>query len=436
MAKLNIAAALTTLAIEAPRNYDLYRSSRKYAGFNISRYPRTVLAKLTIPCEYIARYEAAGGLYDSCGVWGHSPNELQSAFDRNLSPESLALICKLWGRTDFVSQVEFCQLHADYGFTTEKQYHALVYGKQRVFQMREVGIEWTKCYWSALKIKNFPQFIAKNMSKFPVQIENYSRPIVNGIYEYSNLREENGFLIDSIAEVDNDDEYTAAYEVSYEIAKCSPTFIKYFRDTMKHIARKRRNNLYRNGGYRQSYRNNNNLLTVKAFLFSVMKNKSVNGAYYSNMISFTTTEGRAYKIGETIIIVKGGWNDPKTSYLVNPRKIGAINVAKVGKTVFAWVEDFANHIEAPTVKESVARLQKIQKRKGGTLCLNDVRNDQAGTAGYCLAGTKDFARNRMPFLYRLIKNYSSWSEIPSDIMELEFTPLSYVWEGYRNPIAA
>lgn len=425
MAKVNIIAALNQIAIETPRNYSLYKADRIYQGFKIARYPQSALRTMTVPCEWIARYENAGGNYDSCGCWGFTLSAIQEFYDKGFNPESLGLIGKLWGRVDFTNAEEFCQLHTDYGFTTEKQYHALMAGKSRVRQMELAGIEWTKCYWSALKIKNFSQWMAVRQTTFREHQFQYSA-------SQNLLREEGGFFIETIAEYEDNDSYLPEHEIKYEVSKCSSVFCKSFRDAIKYSVRYAVKCKTDEAGYanRSSY----TFKSVKAFCYSAKTRKSVQTAYYGNHRAINTSAGSIYTVGTQLIVVPmKGYYPTGEFHFIKARNVAGVNVAKVNDTVFAWTESFTEHIEAPTVKEAVTKLLKIKKVKGGTLCLNDVRNDKSGTAGYCLAGTQSFARYRMPFLYRMIKDYNSWGEVPADIMELEFSPLPYVWEGYRNP---
>jgi hypothetical protein len=411
-----------------PAKFDLYKSNRKYQGFEIARYPRTVLAEMTVPTEWIADYEISGGKYDSAGCWGFAPETIQSLYDKGLCPKSLGLISKLWGRVDYVNAADFCKLHAEYGFSTEKQYHALCIGRGRFQAMTTKGIEWTKSYWSALKIKDFPQWLAARQTLF---IENQFRWVSLD----NRLSEVGENLILYVPEYEDDKSYQKAYDLKFEIAKCSPVFIKAFRDAIKFQDRKNHKNMViekLNGSKAQSFH------SEKAFTFSLKTQKPIAGIYAQGSNSITTSEGRFYRFSDKIIATNILWGGGSNAFIATElrhRKVGSISVAKFGKTCFAWESEFKEHIEAPTIKEAIEKFAKIQKKRGGTLCLNDVRNDKTGTAGYCLSGTKEFARNRMPFLYRLIAPFESWDLIPTEIMETEFTPISSVFLGYSNPVA-
>ncbi len=118
------------------------------------------------------------------------------------------------------------------------------------------------------------------------------------------------------------------------------------------------------------------------------------------------------------------------------RKLGNISVAKVAGVWFIWnpQNGFQTHMENPSLKEAV-RLWENRSRRGEPrpLSLNDVRNDMSGTAGFCLAGTKSFLRDKMPFVYRLISQYASWEEIPAEILSTKWEVDWKVFQGYPVP---
>jgi hypothetical protein len=134
----------------------------------------------------------------------------------------------------------------------------------------------------------------------------------------------------------------------------------------------------------------------------------------------------------------GSWHEPKiiSSLTVRSRQVAGYDVCKVGDTWFVWVGDFSNHIEGcGSLKSVIDRAEKRRKKNSLILTLNDVRNDQSGTAGFCLLGTKAFLQNRMPHVFRLISKYNSWSEIPEEIMSTEWALASRdIFNGYSSPI--
>ena len=120
------------------------------------------------------------------------------------------------------------------------------------------------------------------------------------------------------------------------------------------------------------------------------------------------------------------------------RHFSAINGR--GNTIhIAWLpsEGFERHMESNiSVADAMEKLKFRNGRKPSDgISLNHVRNDMRGTAGYCLAGTKQFLQARMPFLYQLIKKYQEWAEVPADIMATKYYPHSTsLFQGFRNPL--
>jgi len=113
-----------------------------------------------------------------------------------------------------------------------------------------------------------------------------------------------------------------------------------------------------------------------------------------------------------------------------------ISVAKVAEMWFVWNPEvgFQRHMENASLREALQLWENRSKQgEPRPLSLNDVRNDHSGTAGFCLAGTKGFLQNRMPFVYRLISRYSSWEEIPAEIMSTQWEVDFKIFQGYPIP---
>ena len=155
----------------------------------------------------------------------------------------------------------------------------------------------------------------------------------------------------------------------------------------------------------------------------------------SYMRRISTTAGTAAEWRNKLLFRKSGFVT-----VVAPKNLATgVSVTQANGIYFAWetLRGFRHHVESRvSLKDAVNKLTSIRRVKGGILCLNDVRNDRTGTAGYCLVGVKAFAKHRMPFLYRQIEKYYTWDAIPSEIMETLHEPLPYVWEGYSNPTHA
>ena len=100
---------------------------------------------------------------------------------------------------------------------------------------------------------------------------------------------------------------------------------------------------------------------------------------------------------------------------------------------FVWYanEGFKAHVEAKSVKEGIEKLRSRKAVKGLKMSLKDIKED----THFCWPGTKEFLRDRMPFLYNLTKNYSSWEELKeAEVFTTEFELASReIFDGYQQP---
>ena len=71
-------------------------------------------------------------------------------------------------------------------------------------------------------------------------------------------------------------------------------------------------------------------------------------------------------------------------------------------------------------REIIEKIETKVRRRTGVLCFNDIRNDVAGTYGFCLQGTKAWAEVNMPHLYNLLEDYRTWGQVPEDLMKVQF----------------
>lgn len=123
--------------------------------------------------------------------------------------------------------------------------------------------------------------------------------------------------------------------------------------------------------------------------------------------------------------------------LYSIRQVAGFNVSKIRDTWFVWKgNNFFSHFEGEgSLKRVLEMAEKREKKNSLILSLNDVRNDKTGTAGFCLSGTRWFLKNRMPFVYRMVAQYSSWAEIPEEIMSTEWHLASRdIFQDYPSPV--
>jgi hypothetical protein len=105
------------------------------------------------------------------------------------------------------------------------------------------------------------------------------------------------------------------------------------------------------------------------------------------------------------------------------RKVRDLNVVKVGKTCFAWEQDFVDHNEGKTVKEAVSAFLSRTGIKGNKISFAMV----VAAKGFCIAGTKRWLLQNLPHLGSLLKPYTEWAQVPNDLMDEEFEFESRKW---------
>jgi hypothetical protein len=168
---------------------------------------------------------------------------------------------------------------------------------------------------------------------------------------------------------------------------------------------------------------------------AVRQNKKYLNGY--NLQHSRTSIGHVFDCGDGETLIHSENYDNESCKTVLGRKIRTdLSVAKVMGVWFVWnpLIGFQNHIESTSFKEAINMWENRSRRgEPRPLCLNEVRNDRNGTAGFCLVGTKAFLQNRMPFVYNLVSEYSSWSEIPDEIMSIKWDVEFRIFAGYPVP---
>ena len=378
-------------------------------GLDIARYPKNVLVGISY--QYAAAYEAAGGNYDRYGCWGFAPSDLAKFETAGYPAETIALIPRLLGRVDYCDVAAFVQLYNDYKFNTAAQYYTLLRGKKNIEFFADFGIEFKKCCYSAAKFDTEQKrwsYAAANCSKWSELLRRVS--------------------------IDHNGEYVVNIKEGCVYLDYPSNMFKKL--VQQYFAAQERSELRKSASRTRGVQIGNASLFVKYLEQGIYVRCF--GVSTLDATNHTTSKGVIYKLRNSLLnrVLEIREGKRIASYYNYPsHKISGLNAAKVGSTYFVWAQDFSLHIEGVSLKGSVRKYQLRQKKAGGIICLNDVRNDVSGTAGYCLYGVKSFAAAKMPFLAALLAPYSNWCEVPSDILAAEFTPLKQIFEGYSNPFA-
>jgi hypothetical protein len=417
--KVNILGKFRVSKLKCPR------------GLSMARFKN----HCSVPSDsFLESYFANGGKVDGGGwsepVWGFHPSSLVSFEEIGIDPCLLGRVFSVIGRVDYGhgdSIQEIVQLGLQP--RNRKEYGRNCYGIWRRDLLQKFGVSHNKGIITLGYMSN-EKFARLLVSKATV----VSRELMESyITRYSSF-------------VDLDD---CINQAAY-----ANRLMKYwFVCESKYRKRRKNSSLSEKASYKV-IRKLSVFRCRKAIEFSFRRGKGIQLpgiTMWAKKESSSTSIGTVFYASEGIDFSKEGkisgnkltksyW---ETKHFFNQaKKVSGYWVArelneKTDKDLFfIWKDSFADHIEANSLREGLEILQKLTKKQSLILCLNDVRNDRTGTAGYCLAGTKSFAEARMPFMYRLIRQYNSWCDIPEDIMSLEFNLASKeIFNGFRNPVS-
>ena len=368
-------------------------------ALEIARFPRYLWKHISL--QFICDYERAGGKYDSFGVWGLSPESFARAFEMGLDPVLLAEGLKRFGRCDFpncniLKYAEFTAL--GYKIKSRKGLECLLEGEHRKMLMHDLGIDFTRCFWSAFKIKDFGKLLAQNAKRFPKEVKN--RRYAEVLFWREERHEGNGIYLKILADFRKyqDRQYTKR-----GLYVATPSFA-----------------------------------SEKALVFHLrtgkMKDYNLPHTPHTSLGHVYEVNGCLHRSASFRYRFNTERNDPYLSAPIHTKN--GTSFAQLGGIFFVWkaADGFTRHIESTvSLRDAFTKLEKRTAKESGILSLNDVRNDRVGTAGFCISGVKAFAERRMPFLHRQLKPYSNWNDVPSDVMETPYEPLQSVYVGFPNP---
>lgn len=383
----------------------------------LSRYLRHNI-KLPTPM-WAEFFVSSGGSFDSAGVWGITPEEGVKFEDSGVPGSFVGNILKLTGRADsyafdFKKIPELFALGvipyslnelAAYGRGLERIESAKMAGVQELKSVLRYGWmkenKWEeyllensrKIFWAERCHFNGIRFSGQSAQRRAQKVKN---PLFQKWYQNRPSKKEM-----AQRRLSRHEGFHPARE----------GFIKKIPHHLIAAAMRR--------GFLESYSHRNKGITENTGVCFEQSNTSVGRIFF----------GKCIFIHET--------NEYATARNIQVKNLSnGLCCCRVYSTWFVWdrQEGFKNHIEGDSLKGALKMWQKrSQKGQPRPLCLNDVRNDRVGTAGFCLAGTKAFLEDRMPFVFRMVAEYTSWEQIPEDIMSLEFEVDFKIFEGYRVP---
>jgi len=400
-------------------------------GLWLTRFP---LESLPNDPEFTMAYVQAGGGFDAMGHWGITPQHLSELECQGWSHKEVALLAQ------FVPE-SLCR----YEGVNPKNYKTLERGLKRADALGKNGVEYSCSVWTlgSMPIEKFLKRLFKNGIRltrdYGLSLEiNYLlvyRPYYEGHHTvYGGVNT----ALEAVSE-------GASGRRIYDIEKILPEkFLAYCRKCSK---RK---------GERVA-------VEQTPFIFSSLKAakifaKKANFNVYNNTAelrgfslkgAIRTSYGTILQIHKQLLFAvehsSHGFYDENNNWVNSKifgrsthavRQVAGFNVCKIKDTWFVWNLNFSDHMEGSgDLKSVIERAEKRKKKDSLILELNDVRNDRSGTAGFCLAGTKSFLQNRVPFVYRIVAQYNSWAEIPEEIMSTEWHLASRdIFQGYPSPV--
>lgn len=358
--------------------------------------------------KWTKEFVQAGGSFDSCGSWGITPKHGIELDGLDIPAEFAGRMLALLGRADY----DYHWMPSIYkgGFNPKKrsEYHACVSGiyRQGLAQKAKAGKRSTmRLGW--MKEEEFVRYIFKTSTMVASSTKYYC---FNGIS----------------LENDKDEDFLK----NKEFLK-NPVFAKWVskRPSEGEIARRKDN--FSNNGRTLGWENIPSRLRAAA----IRANRSYCWSF--NFSQHTTSVGTVLDLGDNILISYPRWDATSEARTYFGRKVGENLLAtKIANMYFVWNprDGFQKHMENPSLREAI-RMWNNRSKKGypRPLCLNEIRNDRTGTAGFCLTGTKTFLQHRMPFVYFLIRKYSNWNQIPEEIMSTVWDIDFKVFKGYPVP---
>jgi len=350
---------------------------------------------------WVEEFVKSGGSFDSCGVWGINPFFGVEMEEWGVCPQFSGKMLALLGRADYDYNAIVAVWEKKFHPQTRAEFHAVVRGIQRKQLADKAGCHPSKSLMTLgwMTEPRWARYICKTSTRVGAGFTNYTH--FNGVYAEALL---NGQCLENPTFAS-----WVSKRPSPEVMACRP---------------------YQNRPALRAVGQISNL--PKNLYGAAMRHKK---EYRQRLESVGTGSSGYLLVDATGEPICHDWQQGYKK--ISHRRVREdMSAMKIGEMWFLWDPNFGSqrHIENPSFREGLKFWEK-RTRKGEPrpLCLNDVRNDIIETAGFCLAGTKAFLQNRMPFLYRLISQYNSWDQIPAEIMSTTWFVDFKIFQGYPIP---
>lgn len=443
MAKFSILTASELMEeeseIQSAIKFQIKKEKNPYWGLRCNRglwLTRFPLESLPVDPEFTMAYVQAGGGFDWMDHWGVRPELLKTLEQDGWSHEQVALFGQGVPK-------HLCQFDG----VTPSNFKVLDKGLKRAEALNKMQVSFSCSVWTLgrIPLKSFVNRLFKNGIKvtsrqgYLLEINHilFYRPYYKGRRTYyGNINKAPEAIIESVPCGKRE------YNVSELIPKKFLSYLRKCKDEKSYSSEEETSKESYSFGSLKAAKIFAKYCIYDSWLEGLTtKRTNIKGNFIPVIRPKTNTSyGGVYLIHSRLILAvdKGIYHgDPQKKKLSSIREVSGYSTTKIGSTWFVWKQNFHDHIESYTggLREAVSLYEKREKKNSLILTLNDVRNDRSGTAGFCLAGTKSFLQDRMPFLYNLIAQFNSWASIPEDIMGTEFHLVSKdIFRGYPSPV--
>lgn len=120
-----------------------------------------------------------------------------------------------------------------------------------------------------------------------------------------------------------------------------------------------------------------------------------------------------------------------TREVVKAKEIGEFKALNLKGVYFMWKgsEGFFYHVEGGSLRECLSKLEAREPLTYDSLSLEKIRIK----SNFCWAGVKSFLNERLPLFYEIVRDFTSWDEVPESVMGLRMAVTPEIFEGYPDP---
>lgn len=335
---------------------------------------------------WVGKYVKAGGSFDSAGVWGFNPTS-EEAWEQltQLDPQKLgewSAAIERWDSIYGTPDPEDYEALESQGVTpTNYPFWRVCVRKEEL--LKTFGLSWERSIW------------------------NLGRKSWGYIHEWIGDNTPESRLWDLLGSLYEEED---AYEVAYNalVKKHGEDAVYLVRALEERLRRAKKS---APSEYAVAY---STVVRFNPDGWEFLRGKTHEGTYLWEPYSENSL--RTYTTVGLIQLFNG-------EYLLPDGRRTTRTRFKVGDTFFCFEPGTIVHGEGATLIEAanaLARNMAGYLRQGEPVRFKDIAYGQGKLRAWCLAGTRRFLSEKAPHLGRMINGYSSWSEVPKDVMNIEW----------------